>query len=800
MRAGACLAAAALLLSAARAVRAGSPDASLLLAPGSERLLEALGGRGAVPRLVMPPHVQSATNAGTSRSVREIVRARARVPGSRVEVDALLHPLLDRAAAAVVHPRTRGLAAPSGRGVVVGVVDTGFDLAHADLRDATGKTRARWVLDLTQPPRGTHGALEARFGLRDAQGNVVRGAVFDAGMIDDALTSERSPVGDEEGHGTHVASLAAGSPPVGAFVGMAPAADLVLVRVAGGAYPEITAEAVTQAAAFVFDRADATASPAVLNLSIGTDFGPHDGSLAWEQALAAHVGPAKPGRAIVVAAGNGGRIANGVHQTVALSARETAVPLALGSAREGVVRVWATASPGSTMRIGVRVDDVRRSIPPLAYGYARAENGEALATAVLHGGDGSEEIPSASRSAIVLVTGRFGAAPRVVVEGEGRADLWFDAAAFRGQGAAGFRDGVRAGTVTEPAVHPALLAVGCTVTRGAWSSVSGNGPFGFSEPVLDARGGTTPTPLRMSPVSDGAVCDFSAVGPNMRGDAKPDILAPGLAIAGAMSAMARPGTLGSMFTATCMAPGGILDSRCLQADASHAFAVGTSMAAPIVAGAIALLFEQRASLTSEDVKRILQRSAHRPRSGSASDANAFPGELDIAAALALATQGSSTCTPIAERSWLAPSQPYVAATGTEGARVRVQARCDDGSPANVTRDRVVLYGVLEGGTRVDAEPVEDGLYRLPPIAGRAGETLVVRAEQAGVLVAPPLALPVGAGPWDARYGLSLAPSCAASPPLAKKHATRSAWLCVGAVAVVITRRRCSRSAKGASRR
>ena len=725
------------------------------------------------------------------RTRSAILAERARHPGARVEVDAPLYPMLDRATLAVAHPRLRGTATRTGRGVVVGVVDTGFDLAHADLRDRGGRTRVRWVLDLTQAPRGVHADLEARFGLRDSQGAIQRGAVFDAAMIDEALTSERSPVGDDEGHGTHVASLAAGSPPSGAFEGIAPEAELVLVRVAGGAFPDITAHAITQAAAFVFDRADATSRAAVLNLSIGTDFGPHDGSLAWERALAAHVGDGKPGRAIVVAAGNGGRIANGVHQAVALSERETAVPLALGGAREGVVRVWATAAPGSTLRIGVRVDEARLSIPPLARGYARAENGEALATAVLHGSDGSEEIPSASRSAIVLVSGRFGSAPRVVVEGEGRADLWFDAGAFRGQGAAGFRDGVRAGTITEPAVHPALLAVGCTVSRATWSSVSGNGPFGFSEPVLDARSGTTLTPLRMNSVADGAVCDFSAAGPNMLGDAKPDVLAPGVAVVGAMSSMARPGTLGSMFTATCMAPGGILDSRCLQADLSHGFAFGTSMAAPIVAGAVALLFEARPSLTAGDVRRVLQGSVHRPRSGSASDPTAFPGELDIEAALELALAGGAveTCAASPERSWVAPAQPYVAATGTEGLRVRVQARCADGSPAHVVADHASVYGVLDDGERIDGERIETGLYRFRALPGCVGKSLTIHAERDGQSLAPAIVLPVGSGPWDARYGVTLARSCSVGSVRDATHAGDRVALGFAALGLVAARRR-----------
>jgi hypothetical protein len=294
-------------------------------------------------------------------------------------------------------------------------------------------------------------------------------------------------------------------------------------------------------------------------------------------------------------------------------------------------------------------------------------------------------------------------------------------------------------------------------------------------------------------VSDGDVCDFSGLGPTMTGTAKPDVLAPGLAIAGAMSSMARPGTLGSMFTATCAGPGGVLDSRCLQADLTHGLAFGTSMAAPIVAGAIALLFEARPSLTSDAVRRALQASAHAPRRGSASDANAFPGELDIAAALALVTQEHAPCSARSERSWLAPAQPYVAATGSEGLRVRVQARCDDGSPALAALDQAVVYGVLDDGVRVEGEQVEEAVFRFASLPGRAGATLTVRAELNGAVLAPAIALPVGSGPWDARYGIALAPSCAVVTPVGLEHSPRGRRLLPLAIAVVLAVCRRARS-------
>src|SRR5262249_30354259 len=112
---------------------------------------------------------------------------------------------------------------------------------------------------------------------------------------------------DTFGHGTHVASLAAGNgqsnePP--RYVGVAPEATLIVARVARSGGGGILDFDVVHAASFVYERAEATGMPAVINLSLGSDFGAHDGSSAIEQGLSSLVGSDHPGRALVVAAGN----------------------------------------------------------------------------------------------------------------------------------------------------------------------------------------------------------------------------------------------------------------------------------------------------------------------------------------------------------------------------------------------------------------------------------------------------------------------------------------------------------------
>src|SRR5690606_19733892 len=116
---------------------------------------------------------------------------------------------------------------------------------------------------------------------------------------------------DEEGHGTHVASIAAGNGGTGdgepRYVGIAPGATIIVASPMSpsGGFADAGS---LNAARFIFDRPDALGAAAVVSLSVGSDFGPHDGSSDLESGLAALVGDDKPGRAIVVAAGNSGAL------------------------------------------------------------------------------------------------------------------------------------------------------------------------------------------------------------------------------------------------------------------------------------------------------------------------------------------------------------------------------------------------------------------------------------------------------------------------------------------------------------
>ena len=118
---------------------------------------------------------------------------------------------------------------------------------------------------------------------------------------------------DKDGHGTHVAGIAAGNGAPAScchtpatYVGVAPRADLVVVRV--GSDPETGTEVgentrIVEGLDFIFNQSPALGMPTVVNISLGDNLGSHDGTSEVERAIDAFIS-GFGARAVVVAAGN----------------------------------------------------------------------------------------------------------------------------------------------------------------------------------------------------------------------------------------------------------------------------------------------------------------------------------------------------------------------------------------------------------------------------------------------------------------------------------------------------------------
>lgn len=741
--------------------------------------------------------------------------------GLELSVLSTMHRTTDLAIPIIGVPvlETQGL---TGRGVYVGMVDSGFDVRHSALRDATGATRFAWLLDYSRRLRGVHAAIEEKYAVAaclarsaDATADdggaclpdprctdplpcaVMQGAVFSGADLDALITALPNPPEpiptDEEGHGTHAMSIVAGSHlPTTAFRGVATEAKIVGVKSDGNGYT-INAGSVLQGVQFIFDRARDAGVPASVNLSLASDFAVRDGTDPLGPAVAALA--RGPGRIVVVAAGNAGDPVLATHQTASVAAGERV--------RVGVhafktfpdphVQIIVSPHPGSDLHIGVDTPS-GAWVTPVDRGHTRsAMVGDAVANVIWSPQDFQGRLPSASSSALVLMDGPLDVDRThfygVVLEGSGTADLWISG----GQ----FEFGVREQTVGSPAMHPEMIAVGASVSRSSYHALAGE------ELVLRAqqydKGGLLPVIGLGEPPAPGQVAAFSGAGPGPMGVIKPDLVAPGVSIVAAATSSTDPRNLffGTGHCPTLADGSKPTDERCAFVDAEHAAATGTSFAAPFVTGAAAVLLQVDPTLTQEEMRIALQAGVHPHRSPPRFVESASVGELDVPGALEVARRlrNPVKVLPVFQKSWITASSHYAPSDGTRPLEVVVHLRAESGEPADgfdVNRFAVTM----DGG---DEKVLPNRLQRLGPGLWAASFdvtrhspdfaiTLSATFDQAPI--AAPVSLPVALDPWQARYPASArGASCAIEASGADVGASRWLSFVVVALGVLVSRRR-----------
>lgn len=185
-----------------------------------------------------------------------------------------------------------------GKGVLVGIFDTGNYFKHPDFRDPTDQTKSRilkmWDQTLTptgaevSPSGFTYGVEYTKAQLDDELAGVTTGFVREA---------------DTHGHGTHVAGTAAGNGMAltsKKYTGMAPESDLIIVRGGVSSFSETN---IINGLTYFNNVATALGKPIVVNMSIGGHFSAHDGTGPEEEAVD-FFSNSGPGRVVAIAAGN----------------------------------------------------------------------------------------------------------------------------------------------------------------------------------------------------------------------------------------------------------------------------------------------------------------------------------------------------------------------------------------------------------------------------------------------------------------------------------------------------------------
>ena len=429
----------------------------------------------------------------------------------------------------------------TGKDVLIGIIDSGFDLSHPMFRDASGKLRVEGLLDQT--------------------GNVP--VELNNAQLETGWSNGTNPGRDDNGHGTHVGSIAAGSTHQG-FEGIAPGARFLLVKT----------NFLDTDDAVQWAFAKAGNKPCVVNMSLGTHFGSHDGTSAEELLIDQLSGP---GKVVVISAGNeredslhiGGRFLPNETQTLKFDVQRQ-----INRRPVSILTLWydpaddfsfSLISPlGAPFPVPSLGNIDSHSLPSfdLEIGRQLYAPGNAIQVQIQLGFN-ALNVPSSQLNNWRL---RIDCNAATI----GRIDGWFANGGFGKFDPHPLVEPAR--TVGMSATARSCIAVASHVSKNAWSSDSGPQQAGL------LRGQSSP---------------FSSLGPTRDSRKKPDISAPGQFITAALAANSEFASFGERVRT--------LD-RLLTIE-------GTSMAAPVVTGIVALLLQKKKSLNPEQIRGLLAASA-----------------------------------------------------------------------------------------------------------------------------------------------------------------------------------------------
>lgn len=251
-----------------------------------------------------------------------------------------------------------------GQGVLIGIIDTGIDYTNPAFRYEDGTTRIVSIYD------------QSRIG--KAPDGFFIGTEYTREQIDEALESdfpyEIVPQRDEVGHGTFLASLAAGRGS-GDFKGAAPDCELVVVKLKT-ARPYVRrnylvpddnenvyeSSAVMLGIEYIIKKAKELGRPVAICLGVGTNSGSHDGNTLLEQyiGLIANI----TGVCICAAAGNESQERHHARTAVPPSGEPVSLEINAGQNQSGIyVSLLSSASDRISVSLRSPTGEIVGRIP-----------------------------------------------------------------------------------------------------------------------------------------------------------------------------------------------------------------------------------------------------------------------------------------------------------------------------------------------------------------------------------------------------------------------------------------------------
>ncbi|MBX2905825.1 MAG: S8 family peptidase [Taibaiella sp.] len=481
-----------------------------------------------------------------------------------------------------------GMSYPAtGRGVLTGIIDAGFDFNHPTFYDTL------------------HGAYRVKKVWRQkVNGTPPPGYFYGNDMTDPYVIRGNGTDTSITTHGTHVAGITSGSgygsPGNNRYRGFAYESDMAFVCIMPAPYQWAMpgTSDIIDGVNYLFNYAQSISRPCVANLSWGSSIGPHDGHSFFSEALDALTGP---GKIFVCSAGNNGQ--DTIHLSKTFSAANNTVSTFVtfsqylpADIKRTWLDVWGDSSKSFCLNFklfdgpGAIDSSATICVSDTIQDYALVgSNGDTCFITVNMLASEYNGRPHA----FLTFYSRTPDNICLTVKGtSGTVNMWegyvFPPTGYYGElkklGYSFAVDGDTKYTTSDYSSSYSAISVGAYTSKSVFTNISG-ATLGYAATV-------------------NGIAPFSSIGPTFDGRIKPDITGPGLALASSISS----------FDTSYLPTGGnynsvICTSNVGGKDYSYAMAAGTSMSSPAVSGVIAMMLQMNPTLTPDSAKAIIAKTA-----------------------------------------------------------------------------------------------------------------------------------------------------------------------------------------------
>lgn len=479
----------------------------------------------------------------------------------------------------------------TGKGVVTGLFDTGIDVNHINFLnpDGTPRTKAVWVFDSSGKDR----------------------AITNPNEISRFSTENRS-----EQHATHVLGIMAGGYSGPAKYAVLNASNRAVLTEQDAANSSIPFYGVATDADIavgcgtlldgnimagvqrIVEYAEAHKQPCVVNLSLGTNLGPHDGS----DGVAKYLSKLGQRAIICISAGNEG------DENLSIKADGEKIKTfvtPITSSGGGIIQFWGS----DDTPFSIRFFGYDRSKGKEVFSYTLDRNlaGKTVKQSDMAGFSSAFSGSITLSSNVNTANNRYNVSANMTVKGsttsiiagfaiEPLANQTVEGFAyqmlFSSQSQPGFTNGSPDNSINNMACGENVIVVGSFCSAPRWAYFN-NGKAAVN--------------TYANPNSVGAISSFSSYGTTFSGHQLPDVCAPGEGIISSFSQYyveENPKAVEGWQTGEYAEPEGLTTRN-----SPWGLMQGTSMSCPFVAGVIASWLEANPYMTVSDVMDVIEKTA-----------------------------------------------------------------------------------------------------------------------------------------------------------------------------------------------